>query len=211
VLGHHLVTVRVTLDGFGIAEPTAFAEQLQNAGRESRPIIRSSELSMAKIDDLRSRMLDAASLAREQHIGNQIGAYAEARAEVETVIEQLRELYKQDASPFDEKLLADIRTAKLCARIITYVDLDQEAVERERQSIVTAHKTFLRDRGLENRGTRLGLGHKRRHFAGCYICKRHLDNAIDVECVACGWIVCGCGACGCGYDTSSSRHLGAPA
>ena len=32
VLEHHLVTVSVTLDGFGIAEPTAFAEQLQKAG-----------------------------------------------------------------------------------------------------------------------------------------------------------------------------------
>jgi hypothetical protein len=32
VLEHHLVTVRVTLDGFGIADPTAFAEQIQKAG-----------------------------------------------------------------------------------------------------------------------------------------------------------------------------------
>jgi hypothetical protein len=32
VLEHHLVTVRVTLDGFGIAEPTAFAAQLHKAG-----------------------------------------------------------------------------------------------------------------------------------------------------------------------------------
>jgi len=32
VLEHHLVTVRVTLDGFGIADPTTFAAQLQKAG-----------------------------------------------------------------------------------------------------------------------------------------------------------------------------------
>ena len=32
VLEHHLVTVRVTLDGFGIADPTAFAAQVQKAG-----------------------------------------------------------------------------------------------------------------------------------------------------------------------------------
>ena len=31
VLEHHLVTARVTLDGFDIAEPTSFAEQLQKA------------------------------------------------------------------------------------------------------------------------------------------------------------------------------------
>jgi hypothetical protein len=32
VLEHHLVTVRVTLDGFGVADPTKFAAQLQKAG-----------------------------------------------------------------------------------------------------------------------------------------------------------------------------------
>jgi hypothetical protein len=32
VMEHHLVTVQVTLDGFGIADPTAFAEQVQKAG-----------------------------------------------------------------------------------------------------------------------------------------------------------------------------------
>ena len=32
VLEHHLVTVRVTLDGFGIADPSAFAAQLRQAG-----------------------------------------------------------------------------------------------------------------------------------------------------------------------------------
>ncbi len=32
VLEHHLVTARVMLDEFGIADPTAFAAQLQKAG-----------------------------------------------------------------------------------------------------------------------------------------------------------------------------------
>ena len=32
VLEHHLVTVRMTLDGFGIADPTAFSVKLQKAG-----------------------------------------------------------------------------------------------------------------------------------------------------------------------------------
>lgn len=32
VLEHHLVTVRVTLDGFGIADSTAFDAQIQKAG-----------------------------------------------------------------------------------------------------------------------------------------------------------------------------------
>jgi hypothetical protein len=32
VLEYHLVGVRTTLDGFGIADPTAFANKLQKAG-----------------------------------------------------------------------------------------------------------------------------------------------------------------------------------
>jgi hypothetical protein len=32
VLEYHLVGVRTTLDGFGIADPTTFASQLQKAG-----------------------------------------------------------------------------------------------------------------------------------------------------------------------------------
>ncbi len=32
VLDYHLIMVRTTLDGFGIADPTAFAAELQKAG-----------------------------------------------------------------------------------------------------------------------------------------------------------------------------------
>ncbi len=32
VLEHHLILVRTTLDAFGIADPTVFAAELQNAG-----------------------------------------------------------------------------------------------------------------------------------------------------------------------------------
>jgi hypothetical protein len=32
VLDYHLILVRTTLDGFGIADPTAFAAKLQKAG-----------------------------------------------------------------------------------------------------------------------------------------------------------------------------------
>jgi len=156
---------------------------------------------MPTIDALRSRMLDIAGVAREQHIDKQLDQYAASRAEVEAILEHLRDHYKRDATPFDEKFLGDIRTAKLYARIITRADLDREAIQCERQSIVTAHGAFLRGRGLVNRGTRLGLGHRR--VTRCFNCKRQLDNDVDVECSACGWIVCHCGACGCGYSGAS--------
>jgi hypothetical protein len=153
---------------------------------------------MPTIDALRNRMLDVAGVAREQHIDKQTDAYAASRAEVEAILEQLRELYRRDASPFNEEFLTDIRAATLSARIITRADLDRDALERERRSIVTAHGAFLHSHGLSNPGTRLGLGMRR--ITHCYNCKHHLDNAVDVECAACGWIVCRCGACGCGYS-----------
>jgi hypothetical protein len=156
------------------------------------------ELLMPTIDTLRSRLLEVAGVAREQHIDERMERYAASRAEVEAILEQLREHYTRDATPFDEEFLADIRAAKICARIMTWADLDGEAIERERRSIIAAHEGFLRGRGLPNRGTRLGLGHRR--ITHCYNCKSHLDNAVDVECSACGWIVCHCGACGCGYS-----------
>jgi hypothetical protein len=141
-------------------------------------------------DALRDKLLVVAGQAREQHIDKQTEAYARSRAEVEGILEQLRQLYRCDASPFDERFLADIRSAKICARIITGATLDREAIK-------AAHASFLRKRGLEDRGTRPGFGHRR--LTHCYGCKHDLDNEVDVECVACGWIVCRCGACGCGY------------
>lgn len=156
------------------------------------------DLPMPTLNMLRSRMLEVASIARDEHISNRMDAYAVSRAEVDVILEQLREFYQQDASPFDERFLTDIRTAKICARIITRTDLNREAIERERRTLVTAHEAFLRSRGLTNQGTRLGLGHRR--ITHCYNCKRHLDNAVDVECAACGWIICRCGACGCGFS-----------
>jgi hypothetical protein len=145
-------------------------------------------------------MLDIAGVARQQHIDKQMDAYAASRTEVEAILEQLRELYKRDNSPFNEQFLTDIRAAKLSARIITRADLDREAVERERRSIVAAHEAFLDRRGLPIRGTRLGLGQRR--ITHCYNCKNHLDNAVDVECDGRGWIICRCGACGCGYSSA---------
>jgi hypothetical protein len=152
---------------------------------------------MVNLGALRTRLLGVAALARQQHIDKQMDAYAGSREEVEAILEQMREVYKQDAAPFDESFLGDMRTAKLCARIITRTDLDWDTVRRERQSIVAAHEAFLRKCGLMNPGTRLGLGHRR--LTPCYNCKRDLDSAVDVECTACGWIICGCGACSCGY------------
>jgi hypothetical protein len=80
------------------------------------------------------------------------------------------------------------------------IDIAEEHRRREsdRQAVIYAHQRFLKSRGLTLAGTRHSSGRTHR-VTNCYNCMSHLDNAIDVECEACGWIVCACGACGCGY------------
>lgn len=46
----------------------------------------------------------------------------------------------------------------------------------------------------------------RRRVTHCYNCHEPLDNSVDIECVACGWILCACGACGCGYGGRANRE-----
>jgi hypothetical protein len=67
-----------------------------------------------------------------------------------------------------------------------------------RGSLEDRHKKFLRDRGLPDCGIRPATVHERHRVTHCWSCKEHLDNSVDLECAACGWIICGCGACGCG-------------
>lgn len=60
------------------------------------------------------------------------------------------------------------------------------------------HKKRLEMLGLPYKGVNLHSTKKHR-ATHCYACREDLDSAIDLECVACGWILCKCGACGCGY------------
>jgi hypothetical protein len=62
------------------------------------------------------------------------------------------------------------------------------------------HKLHLERLGKPYLGTRAAMCAPLHRVTHCYACKGKLDNAIDVECVACGWILCSCGACGCGYS-----------
>nr|CAP48735.1 putative integron gene cassette protein [uncultured bacterium]CAP48736.1 putative integron gene cassette protein [uncultured bacterium]CAP49141.1 putative integron gene cassette protein [uncultured bacterium] len=60
------------------------------------------------------------------------------------------------------------------------------------------HRLFLSSAGIAYQGVRTTLrGHRVTH---CYKCRKGLDNSIDTECNACGWIICNCGACGCGWS-----------
>ena len=82
-----------------------------------------------------------------------------------------------------------------------WVTEKEKVLAREREA---RHKKFLEDLGIPYRGVRPSSGIKERRVTHCYDCKGHLDNRIDTECVACGWILCDCGACGCGWKSRSS-------
>ncbi|WP_423679897.1 hypothetical protein [Undibacterium sp. WLHG33] len=78
---------------------------------------------------------------------------------------------------------------------IEYSKLERLRIERERT--IERHREFLIAHGYKYLG--IAVSKKRvNRITHCWNCKSHLDNAIDVECVSCGWIVCRCGACGCG-------------
>jgi hypothetical protein len=85
---------------------------------------------------------------------------------------------------------------------VTRAELEGRQREAARAAIIEAHRRFLEQRNLPTQQVRLPSGRNHR-VTHCYACKHHLDNAVDVECAACGWIVCRCGACGCGYSGSS--------
>ena len=72
----------------------------------------------------------------------------------------------------------------------------------EDASLEDRHKANLAFFGCEWKGVRkvdTTAAGRRHRVTHCWFCKGHLDNAVDLECVACGWILCQCGACGCGY------------
>jgi hypothetical protein len=62
------------------------------------------------------------------------------------------------------------------------------------------HAEFLARLGKAPAGLRprsIDLPSRHTH---CYSCRESLSSSVDLECIACGWILCQCGACGCGYS-----------
>ncbi len=77
-------------------------------------------------------------------------------------------------------------------------DLERMLPENVKKDIlIERHKYFLAKRKLPYKGINDSISRKHR-VTHCYVCKEHLDNLVDLECSACGWIICTCGACGCG-------------
>jgi len=76
--------------------------------------------------------------------------------------------------------------------------------EDEKEKLPERHKSRIEKIGLPYHGIRQSSASSHR-ITHCYACKSTLDNDVDIECVACGWIICGgCAACGCGYTGLAS-------
>lgn len=78
-------------------------------------------------------------------------------------------------------------------------ELAQEEARRQASlTLEERHRSRLEKLGKTYLGVRPATRIHPRRIIHCYACKRGLDNSVDIECVACGWILCTCGACGCG-------------
>lgn len=72
------------------------------------------------------------------------------------------------------------------------VQFPEKLLERHRNSVEKSGHIYL--------GVRENNTPRRRRITHCYACKQRIDNTIDIECLACNWILCICGACGCGFQ-----------
>lgn len=68
--------------------------------------------------------------------------------------------------------------------------------EALRETLPQRHREFLRRRGCVYQGLRPMT--RKHRIVNCHHCKFIVDKAVDLECIACGWLVCNeCAACGC--------------
>ncbi len=81
---------------------------------------------------------------------------------------------------------------------------EEELLATRRKEAEESHRKRLERFNIEYTGVRK-ISYERWREANCWNCAAPLDNAIDIECVSCGWILCRCGACGCGRSVDPSK------
>ncbi len=75
----------------------------------------------------------------------------------------------------------------------------EKNIESIKKNIIASHKQVMDDLGKSYKG--VGSIQFFRRTNHCYKCKKPVDNAYDLVCNACNWIICSnCGSCGCGYN-----------
>jgi hypothetical protein len=106
------------------------------------------------------------------------------------------EAWLQEEAPYYEA-----RKRQEAAQEQKRIEAERVRVEAERISNLTPaerHKERLEKLGKEYLGVRKSNSSRPHRVTHCWACKQDLDNAVDIECIACNWILCSCGACGCG-------------
>ena len=85
---------------------------------------------------------------------------------------------------------------KIKARVEAYIAEHKQELQAK---VTSMHERVMMEAGHKYSGVNSVTSfHRINH---CYSCKRPVDNAFDVECGTCNWIVCStCGSCGCGFS-----------
>lgn len=129
------------------------------------------------------------------------GVNIESFGEPQIIEDHYDSVYRKQ---LEEKLAKEIKIRKEKAekeRLLKLKNTQQLKPIDKVSQLKIAHANFLNRIGKNNLG--LQKSTKKHRVTHCYSCKKPLDNAIDLECVECEWIICKCGACGCGW----SRYL----
>lgn len=75
-----------------------------------------------------------------------------------------------------------------------------------RKTLPARHREYLAGLGKPDARLRAASLIRPHRVNVCYQCGEPVDNEVDLECVACDWIVChACAACGCGYEASFAQ------
>lgn len=105
-----------------------------------------------------------------------------------------------DRAEFRTALAGEVSDSEFVAIVNRYNQFKAAVDLPLKAPLEVAHKNFLRKQGLPEQPLRARREGNRFRATHCYSCHNSLDNAVNVECSKCGWIICACGACGCGWS-----------
>jgi len=140
-----------------------------------------------------------------------------------TIYEENRDNWKPPKYIFERNYISNLSTAERQQLIqlkneykykkrslhIQYSLVKRSKQKVAKEIIIERHKKYLEQIGKVQGSYRVNAQvdiHRR--ITGCFNCKNHLDNALDLECTICGWIICdNCGACGCGFNQDKNTTI----
>lgn len=82
--------------------------------------------------------------------------------------------------------------------LLLFHGFKQRDLERKKRGLEEKNRLFLERYGKQFAGLCQRSTRRNIRLTHCWHCHSKLDSTIDLECIACHWILCQCGACGCG-------------